>query len=148
VNKIYSYNGHCYEACIASIIHKKLEEIPVYREADHWIKIDKWLYENGYALIIVPVSPELDFECDFPHIVALQMLYAPKKEISLHGVVYQGKELVHDPSGILGNSNFRVLKTVEYHIILPRNPVLFCDYFKDFRVSTCDSPGYSMLERV
>jgi hypothetical protein len=137
--------GQCYEACIASLLNMPLDQIPLYKMPDHWIKMDKWLYEQGFVSLLIENKPGLDFQCNFPYIVALR-LSLPYKPVAYHACIYQTGKLIHDPSGIMAWPGAVIQRVISYQVLLPMNPVCRCDFLDKFHLSANSNSGYSILE--
>lgn len=86
--------GNCLPACIASLLHLELDEVPnVCAEGDGWLeRLARWLRPRGLAPLLIAGGPPPvlgDALC----IVSGQ---SPRGDF-LHATVWRGQTLVHDP---------------------------------------------------
>lgn len=91
VNDPQGRPGNCLQACIASILELKLEEVPhfVTLPDDEWFAfLCNWLYDQGYEVEDFDSVWETD---DF------MLVVGPSPRSVSHAVVYKNGELVHDP---------------------------------------------------
>ena len=94
--------GNCFEACIASILELKLEEVPdfsAYSEDQTWVKkLNKWLSKRGlvYFEVNIDVSCTNDFfkSRNFYHILIGDTVGGGKLK---HAVVGNNGKMVYDP---------------------------------------------------
>jgi len=98
----YDEMGNCMEACIASLLHLKIEEVPKlfsYKTDGSWIiKLNNWLNKKGlvYIEMIVPEEQSEVFfkDKDFYYILIGQT----RKNLNIHHAVIGRKgEIIHDP---------------------------------------------------
>ncbi len=83
-------HGNCFEACLASILELKLEDIPRYTGDDWLERFNKWL-QWQYSLQLVVAH---HYAPDRTYSIA----NGPNQRGRPHSVVMKGDELVHDPN--------------------------------------------------
>jgi D-glycero-D-manno-heptose 1,7-bisphosphate phosphatase len=85
-------NGNCFSACVASILHIPLGEVPPFcTYGDWWERFNEWLKPQGYYATIIRYSEDhapLGF-----HILSGK---SPRGDFQ-HSVVAMGNDIVHDP---------------------------------------------------
>ncbi|KKK94317.1 hypothetical protein LCGC14_2684070 [marine sediment metagenome] len=97
---IFSKEGNCFPACIASILEIPLGSIPnfcVEYPSDWLVETNRWLGKNhGFALILIQALGEPDqlpaFATDVYHIMS-----GPAERGLQHSVVGRNGIMVHDP---------------------------------------------------
>lgn len=96
--------GNCYQACFASLLELKLEDVP--DEADYWEpRMDhraswrlyfpalmNWLLARGYTLI---ETEKFAYHGQPPYCILCGP--SPRNRDVTHAVVGRGHEIVHDP---------------------------------------------------
>lgn len=89
--------GNCFSACVASLLHLPIEDVPYFMGADDkwWDMFLAWLEPRGYYAICFPLRADQ----------ALPGYYvlsgrSPRgtADADLHSVVARGLKIVHDPS--------------------------------------------------
>ena len=67
---IIGYGGNCFAACIASILHLDITEVPNFCADGHpdwWSDAQHWLVERGYFLLDIKYSAVTDAYCEVPN---------------------------------------------------------------------------------
>lgn len=86
--------GNCFQAAIASIVEKPLNEVPHFAAIEDdtwWDQTCEFLEENGYKLF--DCSPE-----ELPHVKDNFVLVVGKSPRGVnHSVIYKNGKLAHDP---------------------------------------------------
>lgn len=98
----YDEHGNCFESCIASLLHLKLEEVPnlaAYEENGLWLnKLNEWLSKKGlvYFELELPITEKKLFfkNYDFYYI---QIGKTTRSKNILHAVIGRKGKIVHDP---------------------------------------------------
>jgi histidinol-phosphate phosphatase family protein len=84
--------GNCFSACIASILHVQLSDVPAFcKYEDWWERFTVWLKERG--LWAVPLKYNEEFPPAGFHILSGK---SPRGDFQ-HSVVALGNDIVHDP---------------------------------------------------
>lgn len=94
--------GNCFQAAIASIVEKPLNEVPHFAAIEDdtwWEQTLEFLSNNGYS--VYDCSPE-----ELPHVKDSLVLVVGKSERGVnHSVIFKNGKLLHDPhpsrSGII-----------------------------------------------
>lgn len=85
-------DGNCFPACLASILHIPLNDIPSFcKYTDWWERFSQWLSYRGYYAIPITYNEESDIP-GF-HILSGK---SPRGDFQ-HSVVAMGNDIVHDP---------------------------------------------------
>lgn len=85
-------NGNCLSACIASLLHLRIDDVPTFcKHDDWWERLTAWLKERGYYPMIVRHTDE--WAPDGYHILSGK---SPRGDFQ-HSVVARGTNVVHDP---------------------------------------------------
>lgn len=87
--------GNCYEACLASILELKLEEVPIFN-GPKWYKLaEEWALKENIQLKFI-INIESIYNQPYPDKYAIAGL----RTISnfTHSVVVKGYNIIHDPS--------------------------------------------------
>jgi D-glycero-D-manno-heptose 1,7-bisphosphate phosphatase len=84
--------GNCFSACIASILHLPLADVPPFcKYEDWWERLTAWLKDRGFYPMIVRYNQE--WAPQGFHILSGK---SPRGDFQ-HSVVAHGAEIVHDP---------------------------------------------------
>ena len=89
--------SNCFSACIASILHLPINEVPTFAKYDDpWEHVTAWLKERGFYFYDFELHDPFDAEQTPPgfHIVTGK---SPRHETLRHCVVARGTKIVHDP---------------------------------------------------
>lgn len=103
--------GNCFSACVASLLHLPLDDVPYFMDGDGWYeRFQSWLAPHGcYALA---------FNLDAGWTPAGLHILSGKSPRdlnggALHSVVARGKEIAHDPhpsrAGLLSRDDVVIL---------------------------------------
>jgi hypothetical protein len=99
--------GDCLRACICSLLHLKIEEVPnfvEYEPSNEWLDgLEKWLKQRGYRLV---------FDCHEPT-VEYYMVWGMSVRKTYHSAIYSKGELVHDPHPNGGGVDVKVYAWLE-----------------------------------
>lgn len=89
-------DGNCYQACVASLLDKTLEEVPDLSGPSWPTLLRRWLGTQGKVLCFLPGGGRLLEESTCP--AGLSILSQRVRDGSIHAVVCNDGEIVHDPS--------------------------------------------------
>lgn len=108
--------GNCYQACLASILHLSIDEIPQFDEAEerggYWLTAaNRWANERGLHIIVVR---EIDW-VSWSRYPGYYICGGPAERGLGHACVYHKGELAHDPHP----SRAGLIKVEEWQIIVP-----------------------------
>lgn len=92
-------HGNCFSACVASILHLPVEDVPWFMgPEDWWAGFLDWLRPRGLSAISFPLR---DGVCGYldgvHHILSGKSPREQDGELLDHSVVALGEEVVHDP---------------------------------------------------
>lgn len=81
--------GNCFQACVASLLELRLEEVPHFVAMDAWWdEFQEWLEKLGMRAV--------SLDHDIPGALGVMSGWSPRGDW-LHSVVSRGDRLVHDP---------------------------------------------------
>jgi hypothetical protein len=84
--------GNCFSACVASILHVPLSDVPTFcKHDDWWERFTAWLKERGFWAL--PLKYNEEFPPAGFHILSGK---SPRGDFQ-HSVVAFGNEMIHDP---------------------------------------------------
>lgn len=91
--------GNCFAACLATILHFRIEEVPQFHalEGGDWSdEINNWLDRYGlhYLEVRVEENPLVDREYFGIHVLNG---FSPRNQYRQHSVVARGAKMIHDP---------------------------------------------------
>lgn len=97
-------SGDCLRACICSLLHLTIEEVPHFIEhkpSSKWFNnMEEWLKKKGY---------KIQFDCEPPK-VEYYMVWGMSPRGILHSVIHSDGKLVHDPhpdgGGVIPPQNY------------------------------------------
>lgn len=85
-------NGNCFSACIASILHMPIADVPSFcKHEDWWERLTAWLQPHGYYPTIIRHNPE--WTPQGFHVLSGK---SPRGDFQ-HSVVALGPDIIHDP---------------------------------------------------
>lgn len=84
-------NGNCFPACLASLLHLSIEDVPHFGDDDWFDRFAAWLRPRGLYPVCVPKQD--DWRPAGFHILSGR---SPRGDF-MHAVVAFGAEIVHDP---------------------------------------------------
>jgi hypothetical protein len=83
--------GNCFSACVASLLHLSVEDVPYFMGHDDWYEeFSKWLKPHGF----VPLTFRLDGWTPPEGVLCILGGKSPRGS---HACVGRGKKIVHDP---------------------------------------------------
>lgn len=86
-------SGNCLNACIASLLHLKIDQVSHEWKGPHWVsEVRDWLYERGHTMMLLSPRDEVHCASNIDYIACGQS----PREIK-HAVIMRGVMLVHDP---------------------------------------------------
>jgi hypothetical protein len=102
--------GNCLSACVASLLHLPIEEVPHFGADDLWFqRLCDWLAPRGFYAMCIHYDPD-----HVPSGFYILGGKSPRGEF-LHAVVANGRTIVHDPHPSRDELDSRV----DYTIIIP-----------------------------
>lgn len=109
--------GNCLEACVASILHVPIEDVPeLYRYGDEWYEVlTTYVRRKGLLMVYVP---DAGIKPKGLHIVSGK---SPRVETMYHACVARDGRIVHDPyPGLDGYPTPDALIRIRgYYLIIP-----------------------------
>ncbi len=100
-----TYDVDCLSACLASVLHLQLSEVPLFPAARQHELMQRWLYERGLTMVDVPIRPVAVSTCACPWLpiratwCILSLQYSGVR--GTHAVVGRARagrvRIVHDP---------------------------------------------------
>lgn len=84
--------GNCFSACVASILHLPLGDVPPFcKYEDWWERLNAWLRTRGFYAMVLRYSDDMP-----PNGFHILSGKSPRGDFQ-HSVVARGIEIVHDP---------------------------------------------------
>jgi hypothetical protein len=92
--------GNCFQACMASLLHCSIEEVPELKESNTYegklALINRWLDKRGLAYLEIGPPQRYFFEVDFYYILSGPVEGEPPLGLN-HAVVARKGRIVFDP---------------------------------------------------
>lgn len=103
-------DGNCFSACVASILHVPLANVPSFcKHEDWWERFIEWLKPRGYYALMIKHTPEW-----VPQGFHIMSGKSPRGTFQ-HSVVARSSEIVHDPHP----SRAGIESTIDHIVIIP-----------------------------
>lgn len=101
--------GNCFAACLASLLHLPIEDVPAPTLGDvdwsasggYWERIASWLADRGLHMVEVDRDRGLVETSTVGYLTGVDWYWiatglSPRGDF-LHSVIFRGRELAHDP---------------------------------------------------
>jgi hypothetical protein len=95
---VFNFNGNCLEACLASILHLKLDQVPSFSKNSWHKECNEWLQLFGLGLITVNVCKKgmkILFETFKGYVIGVGTRKG-SNGVDHAVILYEGK-IIHDP---------------------------------------------------
>jgi hypothetical protein len=119
--------GNCFAACIASLLHCSIDEVPEttgYGGLEQIFILNQWLLKKGLQYLVFHMPQELMEDFFSVSEGFYYILTIPVTETQGHCVVGQGGRIVFDPMGYMSISDYWVslFARVEIGVLVPLRP--------------------------
>ena len=106
-------NGDCFRACIASLLHRELTEVPNYHGFNWWNRYVAWGRRHGLEFVWYEDA------ADVPDgLLWIAAPVSPRNQEILHSVVALGDRIVWDPYPGVGSASRCDLSTTDGAIVV------------------------------